>query len=66
LRTVFSLMPSRLPIVPLSIPSATSCNTCSSRIGRLRPDQLALFQGVRLGTFNRQGSLSGMALLLGY
>jgi hypothetical protein len=32
----------------------------------LRPDQLALVPGVRVGLFNRQASLSDMVVLLGY
>src|SRR5450631_1376352 len=40
--------------------------TCLGRSGGFAPVSLPLFQGVRVGLFNRQASLSDMVVLLGY
>ena len=41
-------------------------HTCFGRSGGFAPISLPLFQGVRVGLFNRQASLSDMVVLLGY
>jgi hypothetical protein len=40
--------------------------TCFGRTGGFAPISLPLFQGVRVGPFDRQASLSDMVGLLGY
>jgi hypothetical protein len=41
-------------------------HTCFGRSGGFAPISLPLFQGVRVGLFNRKTSLSDMVVLLGY